>query len=47
MFTMLTVTPDILGTGLLVAAGLGIAASIMPSLAVMRMSVVEGLKSLD
>jgi putative ABC transport system permease protein len=47
MFTMLPVTPNILGTALAIAAGLGITASLMPSLAVMRMSVVEGLKSLD
>jgi len=47
MFTMLPITPDIIGTGLAVAAGLGITSSLMPSLAVMRMSVVQGLKSLD
>ena len=41
------VTPKIIGIGVLVAATLGIVASIMPSLAVARMSVVEGLKSLD
>jgi putative ABC transport system permease protein len=47
MFTMLPVTPDILGIAVAVAAGLGITSSLMPSLAVMRMSVVQGLKSLD
>jgi hypothetical protein len=31
----------------LVAAGLGIIASIAPSIAVARMSVVNGLKTLD
>lgn len=47
MFTMLPVTRDILGIALAIAAGLGITASLMPSFAVMRMSVVQGLKSLD
>jgi putative ABC transport system permease protein len=47
MFTVLPVTPEIIGTGVAVAAGLGITASLMPSIAVMRMSVVQGLKSLD
>lgn len=40
-------TPRIIGTALLVAAGLGIVASIAPSIAVARMSVVNGLKTLD
>jgi ABC-type antimicrobial peptide transport system permease subunit len=44
---MFEVTPKIIGIGCLVAATLGIVASIMPSIAVARMSVVEGLKSLD
>lgn len=47
LFPMFEVTPKIVGIGSLVAATLGIVASIMPSLAVARMSVVEGLKSLD
>ena len=47
LFPMFEVTPKIIGIGALVAATLGIVASIMPSLAVARMSVVEGLKSLD
>ena len=41
------VTPRIMATGGLVAALLGILASIGPSLAVARMSVVQGLKTLD
>jgi ABC-type antimicrobial peptide transport system permease subunit len=47
IFVMLEVTPKIMGIGAAVAAVLGIVASIMPSLAVAKMSVVEGLKSLD
>jgi putative ABC transport system permease protein len=47
IFVMLEVTPKIVGIGVMVAALLGIIASIMPSLAVAKMSVVEGLKSLD
>jgi len=47
IFVMLEVTPKIMGIGVMVAASLGIIASIMPSLAVAKMSVVEGLKSLD
>ena len=47
LFPMFEVTPKIIGIGALVAATLGIVASIMPSLAVARMSVVAGLKSLD
>jgi hypothetical protein len=41
------VTPKIMGIGALVAAGLGLAASLAPSLAVARTSVVDGLKTLD
>lgn len=41
------VTPKIIGIGASVAAGLGLVASIAPSLAVARMSVVDGLKTLD
>ncbi|HEX7469340.1 MAG TPA: FtsX-like permease family protein [Verrucomicrobiae bacterium] len=47
MFPSFEVTPKIIGIGALVAAMLGIVASIMPSIAVARMSVVEGLKTLD
>ncbi len=47
MFPYFEVTPKIIGTGVAVAALLGIIASIMPSVAVARMSVVEGLKTLD
>ena len=46
-FLTLEVTPRILGIGATVAAGLGIAASLFPSLAVARMSVINGLKTLD
>ena len=45
--TALQVTPDILGIAAAVTAGLGILSSLMPALSVMRMSVVQGLKSLD
>ena len=41
------VTPRIMATGASVAAVLGILAAIGPSVAVARMSVVEGLKTLD
>ena len=47
MFPSFEVTPRIVGIGVLVAASLGIVASIMPSIAAARMSVVEGLKTLD
>jgi putative ABC transport system permease protein len=47
MFPSFEVTPKIVGIGALVAALLGIVASIMPSISVARMSVVEGLKTLD
>jgi len=47
LFPSFEVTSKILGIGALVAALLGIIASIMPSLAVAKMSVVEGLKTLD
>jgi len=46
-FPSLEVTSRIIGIGLLVAALLGIVASIMPSIAVAKMSVTEGLKTLD
>jgi putative ABC transport system permease protein len=41
------VTPQIIGVGVAVAAGLGIVACIAPAVAVARMSVVKGLKTLD
>lgn len=47
LFPMFEITPKIIGIGAAVAALLGIIASIMPSLAVAKMSVVEGLKTLD
>jgi putative ABC transport system permease protein len=47
LFPTFEVTPRIVGVGALVAALLGVVASIMPSIAVSRMSVVEGLKTLD
>jgi len=46
-FPSFEVTSRIVGIGALVAALLGIAASIMPSIAVAKMSVTEGLKTLD
>jgi len=46
-FPSFEVTSRIVGIGLFVAAALGIAASIMPSIAVAKMSVTEGLKTLD
>ncbi|HOF10542.1 MAG TPA: FtsX-like permease family protein [Opitutaceae bacterium] len=47
LFPMLTVTPRILGTAALVAVLLGIVSSLAPAISVARMSVVEGLKTLD
>jgi putative ABC transport system permease protein len=47
IFPFFEVTPRILGLAFSVAVGLGIIASLAPSLAVARMSVVEGLKTLD
>ena len=47
IFITFEVTRKIVGIGLLVAAGLGIIASIGPSISVARMSVVNGLKTLD
>jgi putative ABC transport system permease protein len=41
------VTPKIMGTSFLIAACLGVVASIAPALSVARMSVVGGLKTLD
>ncbi len=47
LFPTLTVTPRILGIAAVVAAALGIVSSLMPSWSVARLSVVEGLKTLD
>lgn len=47
VFPYFEVTPKILGTAFLVASGLGMIASIAPTVATARMSVVEGLKTLD
>lgn len=41
------VTPRIVATGATVAAMLGVVAAILPAVAVARMSVVQGLKTLD
>jgi len=46
-FPTLEVTPRMLGLGSLVAAALGIISSLAPAISVARMSVVEGLKTLD
>lgn len=47
LFPILQVTPRILGTASLVAAGLGIVSSLAPSYTIARLSVVQGLKTLD
>jgi putative ABC transport system permease protein len=47
IFLYFEVTPKIMGQAFLVAALLGIIASIAPSVSVARTSVVEGLKTLD
>jgi putative ABC transport system permease protein len=47
IFPSFEVTPRIIGTGALVAVVLGVIASVAPSVAVARMSVVGGLKTLD
>jgi putative ABC transport system permease protein len=47
IFVAFEVTPRILAFSSLIAATLGIVASLLPSLAAARMSVVEGLKTLD
>ncbi|HEU5071634.1 MAG TPA: ABC transporter permease [Verrucomicrobiae bacterium] len=47
LFPYFEVTARIVGTGAAVAAALGVVSSIMPGLAVARMSVAEGLKTLD
>lgn len=47
LFVVFEVTPRILGTAALIAATLGIVAAIAPSISMARMSVVQGLKTLD
>ena len=47
VFITFEVTPKIMGQSALVAAALGIVASVAPSISVARMSVVSGLKTLD
>jgi putative ABC transport system permease protein len=47
IFVSFEVTPRIMGWAALVAALLGIVSAVAPSLAVARMSVVNGLKTLD
>ena len=47
IFVLFEVTPRIAGWAALVAAGLGILASIFPAISVARTSVVQGLKTLD
>lgn len=46
-FPSLEVTPRIIGVSCTVAAALGIVASLAPAISVARMSVVQGLKTLD
>lgn len=47
MFPYLEVTPKMLGLAFSIAGGLGIIASLAPAYGVARMSVVQGLKTLD
>jgi putative ABC transport system permease protein len=47
IFVSFEVTPRIVGVAALVAAVLGIVSAVAPSLSVARMSVVNGLKTLD
>ena len=47
IFITFEVTPRIVAVGAAVAATLGVLASLMPSFSVARMSVVQGLKTLD
>jgi putative ABC transport system permease protein len=47
VFVIFEVTPRIIGQGFLVAAALGVISAIAPAIAVARMSVVGGLKTLD
>jgi hypothetical protein len=46
-FVSFEASPKILGMALIIACGLAIFSTIFPGLAVRRMSVVEGLKTLD
>ena len=46
-FVSFEVTPQMLGTAALAAAALGILSSVFPAMSVARMSVVEGLRTLD
>ena len=47
IFVIFEVTPRIMGTAAAIAALLGITAALAPSFSVARMSVVQGLKTLD
>ena len=47
IFVSFEVTPRIMGVAALVAVVLGIVSAVAPSLSVARMSVVNGLKTLD
>lgn len=47
IFLTFEVTPKIVGVASLIAAGLGICSSLAPSVAAARMSVVDGLRTLD
>jgi putative ABC transport system permease protein len=47
IFVSFEVTPRIMGVGALVASVLGVVSALVPSMAVARMSVVNGLKTLD
>jgi putative ABC transport system permease protein len=47
VFVVFEVTPKIMGVAVVVAASLGVVASIAPSVSVARMSVVNGLRTLD
>jgi ABC-type antimicrobial peptide transport system permease subunit len=47
VFPYFEVTSTIMGIAFLVAAGLGIISSIAPSISVAKMSVVDGLRTLD
>jgi putative ABC transport system permease protein len=47
IFLVFEVTPRIMGQAALVAASLGIIAALAPAISVARMSVVQGLKTLD
>jgi putative ABC transport system permease protein len=46
-FPSLEVTPRMIGWGATIAVALGIIASLAPAISVARMSVVQGLKTLD